>query len=84
MGAKNEGNRVVMREHKTFYFNFDLLKMLRHEIGFIRKGNQSLAEHNKLIIIAPTWNAKFELSDGSYSVSDIKDYVEYFIKNAKH
>ena len=54
MGAKNEGNRVVMREHKTFYFNFDLLKMLKHEIGFIRKGNQSLAEHNKLIIIAPT------------------------------
>ena len=54
MGAKNEDNRVVMREHKTFYFNFDLLKMLKHEIGFIRKGNQSLAEHNKLIIIAPT------------------------------
>ena len=25
----------------------------------------------KLRIIAPTWNAEFELPDGSYSVSDI-------------
>ena len=26
---------------------------------------------------APTWNGKFELPDGSYSVSDIQDYFEY-------
>ena len=32
-------------------------------------------------MIAPTWNDKFELSDGSYSVSDIQDYIEYIIKN---
>ena len=29
---------------------------------------------------APTWNAEFELPDGSYSVSDIQDYFEYIIK----
>ena len=29
---------------------------------------------------APTWNDKFELPDGSYSVSDILDYFEYTIK----
>ena len=28
----------------------------------------------------PTWNAKFELLDGSYSVSDIQDYFKYIIK----
>ena len=28
----------------------------------------------------PTWNEKFELPDGSYSVSDIQDYFEYIIK----
>ena len=28
----------------------------------------------------PTWNDKFELSDGSYSVSDIQDHFEYIIK----
>ena len=26
---------------------------------------------------APTWNNKFELPDGSYSVSDIQDHFEY-------
>ena len=31
---------------------------------------------NKLKIIAPTWNDEFELSDGSYSVSDIQGYLD--------
>ena len=31
--------------------------------------------------MAPTWNDEFELPDGSYSVSDIRDSVEYIIKN---
>ena len=35
--------------------------------------------NNKLKIIAPTWNDKFELHDGSYSVSDIEVYIEYII-----
>ena len=26
------------------------------------------------------WNEKFELPDGSYSVTDIQDYFEYIIK----
>ena len=29
---------------------------------------------------APTWNEEFELSDGSYSVSDIQDYFKYIFK----
>ena len=28
----------------------------------------------------PTWNDEFELSDGSYSVSDIQDYFEYILE----
>ena len=31
-------------------------------------------------IIAPTWNGEIELSDASYSVSDIQDYIEYITK----
>ena len=31
-------------------------------------------------MIAPTWNDELELPDGSYSVSDIQDYIEYIIK----
>ena len=37
-------------------------------------------KHDKLKIIAPTWNDEFELPDGSYSVLDIQDYIEYIIK----
>ena len=31
--------------------------------------------------MAPTWNDEFELADGSYSLSDIKDYIEFIVKN---
>ena len=30
---------------------------------------------------APTWNGKNEFRDGSYSVSDVQDYLEYIFKN---
>ena len=35
------------------------------------------------LISAPSWNNEFDLVDGSYSVSDIQDYVEHIIKNMK-
>ena len=31
-------------------------------------------------ISAPTWNEESELPDGSYSISDIQDYLEYMLK----
>ena len=34
-------------------------------------------------ISAPTWNDKYELPDGSYSVSDIQDYFKYILKKHK-
>ena len=37
-------------------------------------------KHNKLKIIAPTWNIEVELPDGSYFLSDMQDYIEYIIK----
>ena len=36
---------------------------------------------NELKIAAPTWNEEFELA--SYSVSDIRDYFEYIIKDMR-
>ena len=36
--------------------------------------------NNKFKISFPTWREKFELPDGSYSVSDIQDCFEYIIK----
>ena len=37
-------------------------------------------KNNKFKLSAQTWNEKFELPDGSYSVSDIQDYFEYILK----
>ena len=36
--------------------------------------------NNKFKILAPTWNEKFDLPEGSYSVSDIQAYFEYILK----
>ena len=38
-------------------------------------------KNNKFKISNPTWNEEFELSDGSFSISDIRDYFEYKLKN---
>ena len=37
-------------------------------------------KNNKFKISAPTWNNKFELPGGPYSVSDIQDYFEFILK----
>ena len=42
---------------------------------------KSSYNNNKFKISAPKWNDKFELLDGSYSLSDIEDYFEYIFKN---
>ena len=44
------------------------------------KSIRKQCKNNKLKIIAPTWNDEFELPDGSCSVSDIQDYIEYIIR----
>ena len=35
---------------------------------------------SKFKISAPTWNDEFDLTDGSYSISDIRDYFEFIVK----
>ena len=49
-------------------------------IYYTWKNIKSSYNNNKFKISAPTWNDKFELLDGSYSVSDIQDYFEYILK----
>ena len=38
---------------------------------------KSTYKNNKFKISASTWSDKFELPDGSYSISDIQDYFKY-------
>ena len=62
---------------------------LHKDLPFLPERNESmtnesikniLTNNNKFNISAPTWNNKFELPDGSYSVSDIQGYFEYILK----
>ena len=45
-------------------------------ICYTWKNIKSLYNNNKFKISAPTWNDELELPDGSYSVSDIQDYLD--------
>ena len=49
-------------------------------IYYTWKNVKSTYNNNKLKILAPTWNETFRLPDGSYSISEIQDYIEYIIK----
>ena len=42
--------------------------------------NIKSAYSNKFKISAPTWNDTFDLPNGFYSIADIPDYFEFFIK----
>ena len=59
-------NRIVLSNLSTYY---------------TWKNIKSSYNSNEFKISAPTWNDKFELPDGLYSVSDIQDYFEYIFKN---
>ena len=54
--------------------------LLNLSIYYTWKNIRKQYENKKLEIIAPTGNDQFELTDDSYSVSDIKDYITYIIK----
>ena len=49
-------------------------------IYYTWRNMQSAYNNNKFKKSAPTWKDKFELSDGSYSVSNTQDYFEYILK----
>ena len=64
----------LKRSHK--YITLSNLTMY-----YIWKNIRKLYKKNKFKMSAPTWNEKFDLRDGLYSVSDIQDYFEYILKN---
>ena len=49
-------------------------------IYYAWKNIKNSYNNNKFKISALTWNDKFELPDGSYSVSDMQGYFEYILK----
>ena len=61
------GEKVIALSNLSIYYTWRNIK--------------SSYNNNKFKISAPTWNDKFELPDGSYSVSDIQDYFEFILEN---
>ena len=49
-------------------------------IYYTWKNIKNSYNNNKFKTSAPTWKDKFELPDGSYSLSEIQDYFEYISK----
>ena len=85
----NSENSKTSKPHVLILKPTDKLDLRRGEkiialsnlsIYYTWKNIKSSYNNNKFKISAPTWNGKFELPDGSYSVSDIQDYFEYVLK----
>ena len=57
------GEKIIALSNLSIYYTWRNIK--------------SSYNNNKFKISAITWDDKFELPDGSYSVSDIQDYFEY-------
>ena len=78
----NESHKFVLNLSQRL----DLRSSIKHvafqnlPIYYTWKNIRKQYKKNKLKIIVPTWSDEFELPDGSYSVSDIQDYIEYIIK----
>ena len=60
------GEKVIALSNRSIYYTWRNIK--------------SSYNSNRFKISAPTWNDEFELPDGYYSVSDIKDYFKYILK----
>ena len=60
------GEKVIALSNLSIYYTLRNIK--------------SSCNNNKFEISAQTWNHKFELPDGSYSISDIQDYFKYISK----
>ena len=63
------GEKVIASSNLSIYYTWENIK--------------SAYNNNKFKIFSPTWNDKFELPYGSYSISDIQDYFEYILKSMR-
>ena len=79
--SKNSKPHVLILTNKLdLRIGEEVITLSNLSIYYTWKNIKSSYNNNKFKISAPTWNDKFELPDGSYSVSDIQDYFEYILK----
>ena len=78
----NESHKFVlnMSQRLDLRSSDEHVALQNSSIYYTQKNIRKQYNNNKLTIIAPIWNDEFELLDGSYSVSDIQDYIGFIIK----
>ena len=77
----NSENSKTSKLHVLVLKITDNIHLRRGEtsIYYTWKNIKSSYNNNKFKVSAPTWNDKFELTDRSYSLSDIRDCFEYIL-----
>ena len=83
----NSKNSKTSDPHRLL-LNFTDKKDLRRKDKYIALSNLSIYDTwknikksykgNKFKISSPTWNGEFELTDGSYSISDMQDILNIY------
>ena len=69
----NLSNKANLRENDKYFF-------IKFQHILLLKNIEKSSKNNLLKTYVPKWNDKFQLLDGSYSVSNIQHYFEYIIK----
>ena len=85
----NTENSQTNESNRFRYYFIDKLNLKNNKtivlanlsIYLTRKNFKSEYKNNKFKITTPTWSEEFNISDGSYAVTDLQDYFEYIIKN---
>ena len=80
---KNESNKFIYQftdKPNLKNSNNKNVGLVNLSIYYTWKNIKSAYNSNKFKISASTWNDEFDLTDGSYSISDILDYFEFIIK----
>ena len=86
MNSKNRGTsdphrqQLKLTDKINLKVNNKYVALSNLSIYYTWKNIKKSYKNNKFKISAPTWNKEFELPDGSYSVSDIHNYLDYILK----
>ena len=74
----NSENSKISKPHVLILkLSKKIITISNLSIYYTWKNIKNSYNSNKFKIFATTWNDKFELTDGSYSISDIQDHFEY-------
>ena len=84
----NTGNSKTNESNRFRYYFTDKLNLKSNKtialanlsIYFTWKNVKSEYRNNNFKISAPTWKKEFDISDGSYAITDIQDYFKFITK----